>query len=688
MTLYCLIRRRFEASARSLVVLSLLVFAAVPAWPRDLQAVSDGMNLWLVTQDRDDAQGQGQGRLIYHTDADQPLGQLRKLDPLPGQLMPRGIAAGDGRLLMIDEDRQLVTIRPVWSPLLRRSSYDKQTIAKLPEGCTLLSLAIGSRGPWALVKVEDPKLLAKLDQTEKAHPAHGGDRRLLNRALKLPDSFVPPGQESDEQPPQNEAQEGATQEDETGDAEAQDADGQQATTSSPSDDSADELPVDTTPDIGQGQGQDGSIDQPEPKTPAYRLVHLAAGRWVSVPLPEGFVDPKYVVLLMRDEAERPTLLVEPDASAADRNALLRYTPVLPIIRPSETAPPIEAGGDDESDPQAIDASLATEKNQALAWAVNTISPRPGIGRLWSAALIDGQVVYAVEAWRSTESLGIDAYLLRGDTATGLGQLALSTEGKARWSALPWAGGVGAVAMPGPILQNSYPQAEGTSSFAGLVSLGLDGDMKGWNELGQTQLILAPVQPSKHDQNADLYIQIGTFLLAMTLLLTVWAKGRLPRPEQIDLPEHIVLASFFRRIMAGLIDLMPGFLIASLLYDTSINETMLFWPGNGVDKVLSAMRPGFTVILVTVAHTAVTELIIARSLGKWVTGLYVTDLSGRPAAPLPAFVRGLSRVFDLLAPLMLVVALISPARQRLGDILVKTTVVMRKPEPFDPEAHEE
>jgi uncharacterized RDD family membrane protein YckC len=166
-----------------------------------------------------------------------------------------------------------------------------------------------------------------------------------------------------------------------------------------------------------------------------------------------------------------------------------------------------------------------------------------------------------------------------------------------------------------------------------------------------------------------------------MFMMVMFYRRAPQQDQLDLPDHLVLASFSRRAIAGMIDLAPGFFLAGLIYDVSIGETVLeSWPGNGIEKAFAAMRPGFVVIGVTLFHTTICEFILARSLGKIMMGMYVADLHGKPAPPMPCFGRALSRAFELFAPLMILVAVISPARQRLGDILAKTTVVMRKPEP--------
>lgn len=617
---------------------------ALPAVARDLEAVADGKQLWLVVEDPDASEDEGPGRLIYHTSDESPPGELAKLDVMKGRLMKRGLAAGDGRLLMITEDRQVQTVRPVWSPLLKRYYYDSRSLPDLPEGCAVVSAVIGSRGPWLLVRVEveDASVLDGLTPRPRVND-EALRRKLLHRALGLPEAFdfEPGGVDRTKKEKVKDAEDAGQEPgsvgdvNEEGDAIAAAEEGTEASADKASEEAA-------------GAG------------PVFRLIALKAGRWVASPLPDKLPAFRHAELLMSEDDLRPTLIIEAESGEDERDryqaaALIRYSPATPE--------------DDAAMP---------------GWIKQKAEPSPGPGRLWSAAMVDGQAVVAVERRRSLALIDIDAYLLRGGTAIPFGDLPLSTQGGARWSAMPWRGGLAVVASPGPRASDTDSQANPNQPIASLYAIGLNGKpqtvaLPGSDARSELVLLREPAKPTD-EGNLDLYIQIGTFAIAMFLMISVYRRA--PRPEQIDLPDHIVLASFTRRVFAGFIDLTPGFLIAGAVFDTSMSETMLYWPGNGVPKVLSAMMPGFVVILVTVTHTTVFELVTARSLGKWFTGLYVADLSGKPAGPWPCTVRAASRVFDLLAPLIIVVAIISPARQRLGDIIARTTVVMYKPEPIE------
>ena len=617
---------RFLTYHNTMIWLAALTFALTcatsPTHAGDLPAVGDGEHLWLTEQAPapEDDQDAGPQLTIYHLPANTETYYATKLDPIAGELMPRGLAAGDDRLLIVTNERQVITLQPVWSELLLQWVYKKRTLPALPEGCTLVSLAIGERGPWALVQVQSRELLDRLDQ-QQAEPSTPTDQQILNKALGLPEDL---------------------QWDESGKDESKEDEPKEDETAAEGDD---ETPVEV-------------VLQVEPVLPAYRLIHLRSSKWISSPLPRGFTVPREVALLIRPGDDRPTLLI--DGNSRRGSSLVRYNPVTPTQRPGDT-----------------DSASPTPAPTWTRLATGMYLPP---GRQWSADIVNGQIVIALERYRPREHVTVDAFLLRGDDAYEIGSTTLSTGDNARWALLPKQNDIALIAAPAPPPKQDAP-AKQLPTMAFLAGLSLDGQPMFQNKEGIAMIMpIAVKKPGKLDGNADLFIQILAFITAMFMMVMFYRRA--PQQDQLDLPDHLVLASFGRRAMGGLIDLAPGFFLATLIYDLSVTEILLeAWPGNGVEKAFAAMRPGFVVIGVTLFHTTICEFILARSLGKIVMGMYVADLNGKPAPPGPCFGRALSRAFELFAPLMILVAVISPARQRLGDILAKTTVVMRKPEPI-------
>ena len=74
------------------------------------------------------------------------------------------------------------------------------------------------------------------------------------------------------------------------------------------------------------------------------------------------------------------------------------------------------------------------------------------------------------------------------------------------------------------------------------------------------------------------------------------------------------------------------------------------------------------------YMALCELFTARTLGKAIFALRVTDLSGKPPDAWQVLGRNLVRGIELLMPLLLILPLISTWRQRLGDLIARTVVV--------------
>ena len=622
-----------------LAVIALGLIATAPtANAGDLPAVSDGQHLWLVEQAPAPADDKDAGPqlIVYHLPTGTETYLAAKLEPIAGQLMPRGVAAGDGRLLIVTDDRQLITLGPIWSDLLQRWEYRQRSLTDFPQGCTLLSLAMGSRGPWALVQVQSRELLEQLDQINENQQQGSTDQQMLNRALGLPDDLQ-----------WGDSDDAAFEEDALRDEMGKPS----ANTSDTDEQSA---PAESTA---------------EAKLPAYRLIHLSGSEWVSSPLPKAFEMPREAKLLIRPGDDRPTLLVDSDTASRHLPVLVRYNPVGSVEQ--------KAVG------QANDAAETnngeTTHRGAPAWSKVATGMQFRSGRQWSAGLIKGQVFIAVERNRPQEVVTIDTFLLRGDDAYEIGYVNINTGDNARWALFAKQNDIGLIASPAAV----STQEGGPPPLALLSGLRLpNGQALFPNEQGRASMVVVrEKQPTAFEGNADLVIQIFAFITAMIMMMLFYRHA--PQQGQLDLPDHLVFASLSRRAMAGVIDLTPGFILAGLIYDVTIGEVVLeSWPGNGVGKAFVAMRPGFVVIGVTLLHTTITEFILARSLGKVLMGMYVSDLNGKPAPPMACLGRSLSRAFELFAPLMILVAVISPARQRLGDILAKTTVVMRKPEEIE------
>jgi uncharacterized RDD family membrane protein YckC len=84
------------------------------------------------------------------------------------------------------------------------------------------------------------------------------------------------------------------------------------------------------------------------------------------------------------------------------------------------------------------------------------------------------------------------------------------------------------------------------------------------------------------------------------------------------------------------------------------------------------------VVIALLYHLIAELATGQSLGKWLMGLKVVDVNGRPLGMRPVLLRTLGRIVDVLPIFYLVgwIAMRGTHRppQRLGDRLAGTTVV--------------
>ena len=89
--------------------------------------------------------------------------------------------------------------------------------------------------------------------------------------------------------------------------------------------------------------------------------------------------------------------------------------------------------------------------------------------------------------------------------------------------------------------------------------------------------------------------------------------------------------------------------------------------------------GLLAMFVYLLHTTLLELLTGKTVGKMICRLRVVSSDGTPAGKLAILIRNLIRLIDvLLGPPLSMLILFSPLRQRLGDVLAGTTVIMDAP----------
>ncbi|MBB6428709.1 RDD family protein [Algisphaera agarilytica] len=658
------------------------VQGSAASWSADLPVVSDGRHAWLWADQPSGDDPEQRVTVLYHADAAEYEPEegpaWEKVTEFAGRLSPRGAAAEAGTLWLMFDNGQvaMITLRP--APIEGDWYFRKHASKSLPAGTTVRSSAAADGKLWALVRVETGQAILDLDRgpTEAEAAVSSEDLEPLNLVLGLPRDLV---LEGDDPFAGSAEEQGDTASEETA-ADPQ-AEGDDAETSEPQEgesesDASAPASEETEP---EAQNIDGAADEvieeavqqsPElPEAPADRLLVLDRGAWRVVPLPDAWESNRPVQVIAPSESESsPVLLLQGEKFQAGREVTL-YRAAAALADGQ--------GADDAS----AEVPLLAEVGPRWKATSLTLAESGGVTGLRVA----GQLVLAQHQPTST---GFAARLsaVRGDQLIAIGGVALdaSTDTPAYgvWIALPFGDSVGVLAgerdTAAAILQRSEEKPLVNPAPGPTVTTV---NLHGQTDLAPMRMDVDPERPLS--QSADTIILMGVVVVSMLLLFAFWRRD--PTANTLQLAEGDAIADLMRRGFAGLIDLAPGLLVATSVYGLPFEELYDRWPGRGVGATWEKMLPGLTAIGVVVAHTLALEAATGRSLGKWVAGLRVTTLVGETPKFWQYAVRGLLKAFDLIAFLLLIFPVISPYRQRLGDMVAGTVVVMKAPPSADDSA---
>lgn len=165
------------------------------------------------------------------------------------------------------------------------------------------------------------------------------------------------------------------------------------------------------------------------------------------------------------------------------------------------------------------------------------------------------------------------------------------------------------------------------------------------------------------------ILVGALLLTIVIVFIVRPD---PTAVRISVPEGASLASPRRRLAAAVIDFVPSSILAILILGASPVE-LLNWPL--VTRDIGDAQCVLIAILITVAHSALSEMLTGRTFGKALLASRVLDTSGVRASAKQILVRNALKIVVLVVPPLALFVFINPFRQRLGDLVARTMVVV-------------
>jgi len=190
-------------------------------------------------------------------------------------------------------------------------------------------------------------------------------------------------------------------------------------------------------------------------------------------------------------------------------------------------------------------------------------------------------------------------------------------------------------------------------------------------------------------------------VAMTVVIAVllFLYRKKAFGSQVPLPEYIQLASLWRRIPAFLIDTMAILFlsdIVSIVLQSKIPPELVQEMSLPAEVIIQKMQSGimqpqmFRLMILTLIIVAVVSLFyftlcesfFQRTPGKLCMNLIVLDIGGKPVSVRQAILRNILRLLEyhpLISPLIsLIIVLSTSRRQRIGDLVADTIVVVQTP----------
>jgi uncharacterized RDD family membrane protein YckC len=197
---------------------------------------------------------------------------------------------------------------------------------------------------------------------------------------------------------------------------------------------------------------------------------------------------------------------------------------------------------------------------------------------------------------------------------------------------------------------------------------------------QGRLLQAPESVVPLATNTDLPSDYERLVLAALIVLLALSVWRRKEPfGSLKVTPKLQVARLYRRFAAAGIDLALAALVVMVVFHLYTRQDWVKMASASLDLLFNPQNlikaPQFLCLLgLYEAHVTIVELIFARSIGKWLLGLYVVDMNGRRAGFVPLLTRNLFRIPEMIAVVVLVFMFVSTDRQRIGDILAQTVVV--------------
>jgi len=331
------------------------------------------------------------------------------------------------------------------------------------------------------------------------------------------------------------------------------------------------------------------------------------------------------------------------------------------------------------DPQPLPPGLTDQSLLSMA----VIDGRPLLG--WKDA--EGTVFIT----RLTESRGWSAPLTRSAPATADFKLLIAQDQPVLWTSAP--GRAGQLCFGGDFsrvvpltISGAAPPADAPKTF--VLAFGYFR----WLAFANDQLFEQryELDGRPHDRmtaiggGASVTVPLRRYATASIIVVLIAAIAAIAqrragaRQGPRGSPGRLRIAPLGVRAAAGLVDLVPALTTLGAAPRTVADASV-------VDPA-TLLNIAALAAVTYVAHTLIAEMICGQTIGKMMFGLRVLAANGRRARPVSLAIRNLLRIVELCLIVPLFWTLLSPRRQRLGDLMANTIVTADEPEsPSDQQA---
>lgn len=188
------------------------------------------------------------------------------------------------------------------------------------------------------------------------------------------------------------------------------------------------------------------------------------------------------------------------------------------------------------------------------------------------------------------------------------------------------------------------------------------------------------------ETGDARLKVVQWLLVL-FMVGVLAAMFLLRPSgllrELTLPAEMRPALTLQRVAATATDLLPFAIIWALVIQVNIQEALqvlMNWQSSRQTPATEAILWWAATAGSYTLYALAMELGVRSTAGKALLGLRVVSDKGRKASAMQIVIRNLLRFIELAPPfwILMLLVVLSPNRQRLGDLFARTLVVRLRP----------